>query len=143
MINLPPQRLREIFRFLVAGGINTGLTWLLYLLLLIWLRYEAAYALSYVAGIVVSYLISARFVFRQRMRWRAALLFPLVYAVQLALGFVLLKLLVERAGVPQAVAPLLVIALTLPITFLLSRRIVVARRAPAASIRADESADPR
>ncbi len=128
MISPTSPRVYEILRFLIAGGINTGLTWLLYLLLLIWLRYELAYALSYVAGIVVSYLISTRFVFRQRMRWRAALLFPLVYAVQFALGFLLLKLLVDRIGVPQALAPLLVIVLTLPITFLMSRWIVVARR---------------
>lgn len=118
---------REIVRFLIAGGSNTVLAWLIYLLLLRWFRYEAAYVAAYVSSIGTSYLLSARFVFRQHLRWRAALLFPLVYAAQLAVGFVLLRVLVERLDVPQAFAPLLVVLLTLPITFLLSRRIVVAR----------------
>lgn len=124
-----PQRSSEVLRFLLAGGTNTALAWLVYLLLLIWFRYETAYVAAYVLSIGTSYLLSARFVFRQRMQWRAALLFPLVYAVQLAIGFVLLRLLVEQLRVPQAFAPLLVVILTLPLTFLLSRRIMVARKA--------------
>lgn len=122
-----PQRSREVLRFLLAGGINTALAWLVYLLLLMWFRYETAYVVAYVLSIGTSYLLSARFVFRQRMQWRAAALFPLVYVVQLAIGFVLLRLLVEQLRVAQAFAPLLVVLLTLPLTFLLSRRIVVTR----------------
>jgi putative flippase GtrA len=121
-------QLPEGARFLIAGAFNTGLTWLVYLLFLTQIRYQIAYAMAYCLGIATSYLINSRFVFRQPMRWRSALAFPLVYAMQLILGSILLVVLVKVLNVPVQFAPLVVVVLTLPLTFVLSRRIVAGRR---------------
>ena len=111
----------EGLRFVLVGLANTGFTYLIYLALLTWIRYELAYVLAYVVGIGTSYLMNAAFVFRQPLSWRGALTFPTVYIVQMVLGTLLLKALVEFAGIAESVAPLIVVAASLPVTFLMSR----------------------
>lgn len=118
----------EGLRFLIAGGLNTAIGYALYLLMLPWIRYEIAYAIAYVLGIGTSYLLNAIFVFRRPLSMKAAFAFPLVYAVQLVLGSILLKILVDWMGIPEQFAPLIVVVLSLPMTFLLSRRIVNGKR---------------
>lgn len=120
-------RLGEAMRFLAAGGANTAFTYIIYLTLLNWIRYEFAYALAYILGIATSYLINSLFVFRKPLSWKAALAFPLIYVVQLVIGSIVLKVSVEWLSVSERYAPLVVIAITLPLTFLLSRRVVVGR----------------
>lgn len=114
----------EMLRFLVGGGVNVAVGYGSYLVLLLWFRYEVAYAIAYVAGIAVSYLFSALYVFRQPLRWRSALFYPLVYLLQFLLGLVLLKILIEAAHLPQRLAPLAVALLTIPATFLTSRVVI-------------------
>jgi putative flippase GtrA len=122
-----PPRAAEIFRFLLVGALNTLVGYGTYLALLRWMHYELAYAIAYVVGIVVSYVCNALFVFREPMRARSAIYFPLVYLVQFVCGLIFLKALIGLLHVPVWLAPALVILLTLPITYLLSRFIVRAR----------------
>jgi len=114
----------EAFRFLIGGLLNLGISYGGYLLLLHWLHYVAAYTISYVFSILTSYLFSAWFVFRQPLRARAALYYPLVYLVQFLVGYALLRILVELLRMPAWIAPLLVSTLTIPLTFFMSRSIV-------------------
>lgn len=119
-----PAWMGEVFRFALGAVLNVIVGYGSYLLLLHWLHYVAAYAIAYVIGIAVSYVFNAVVVFRQPMRARAALSYPLVYIVQFLLGLVLLKLLVEALHIPVWLGPLLVSVLTLPVTFVMSRIIV-------------------
>lgn len=121
---LGQARLGEVLRFLAAGVVNTIVGYIIYLVFLHWFRYEVAYAISYIAGIVVSYFINAVYVFRQPVRWSSALHYPLVYLLQFLLGLVLLKLLVDLMHLPEQLAPILVAVLTVPVTFLMSRVII-------------------
>jgi putative flippase GtrA len=117
----------EAGRFVVAGFLNTGITYAIYLILLVWFGYELSYALSYAAGIVISYLANAIFVFRRPIKMRSAMAFPLVYAAQFLIGFLLMKLLVDWLMMPVEIAPLMTVAVTLPLTYLLSRKIITGR----------------
>lgn len=114
----------EMLRFLVGGMLNVAVGYGSYLILLHWFRYEVAYAIAYVVGIIVSYIFSALYVFRQPMRWRSALFYPLVYLLQFLIGLALLKILIEVAHMPQRLAPLAVAVLTIPVTFLASRIVI-------------------
>jgi len=114
----------EALRFLVGGMLNTAVGYGGYLLLLHWVHYEIAYALAYAISIAVSYVFSAIVVFRQPLRLAAALRYPLVYLVQFLLGLILMRVLIETLHTPAWIAPLLVSACTIPVTFLLSRVIV-------------------
>lgn len=110
----------EFARFLVVGATNTLFSYLLYGLLLTVMPYIAAYTAAYCAGIVLSYFLNVRFVFRKRASLSSFLQFPLVYAIQYGLGALVLWLLVG-AGIDQKLAMAGVILVTIPVTFLASR----------------------
>ena len=114
---------REFGRFLVVGAANTLLTLLLFEGLRRVLPYLAAYTVAYAAGIAFAYLLGTGYVFRRRRSIAGAALFPLVYVVQYALGAALLWLLVDRLGLDPTPALCVVIGVTVPVTFLLSRRV--------------------
>ena len=127
--NIPTDRLFRVFgsesvRFLVSGAVNTGFTYLLYLLLLAWLKYGVSYTISYIVGIVLAYFLNSVFVFRTNLSLIKFISFPLVYLIQYLAGMALLYLLVDIVGMDQTIAPALVITVTLPITFLLSRSLL-------------------
>jgi putative flippase GtrA len=111
----------EALRFLVAGAINTAVTYLLYLALLLLLNYTLAYTITYIAGIALAYLISTKYVFQVGRSARGLALFPLIYIAQYLVGVFVLHVAVETFAVPQQFALLFSIAVTLPMTFLLSR----------------------
>ncbi|MBK9243822.1 MAG: GtrA family protein [Burkholderiales bacterium] len=111
----------QFVRFIVSGAANTGITYLLYLLLLPLLGYLTAYSAAYVIGVVLSYWLNSVFVFRQPMSWRTLLRFPLVYVVQFTLTGALLWLFVDVLGIDERFALLGAIAVTVPVTFLAAR----------------------
>ena len=114
----------EFGRFLLVGGLNTLLTQLLYMALLLVISYPLSYTISYIAGILLAYWLNSRIVFKEPLHWKKALQFPLVYVVQYILGFALLYVFIEWLGVHKMIAPLPVIAVIVPVTFLLSRYII-------------------
>ena len=118
---------REFGRFLVAGAANTVLTVLLYEGLRRVLPYLAAYSIAYVAGIAIAYALGTGYVFRRARTVASAALFPLVYVAQYLLGAGLMWLLVDRLGVHPTAAVLVVVIATVPVTFVLSRRVLAGR----------------
>lgn len=118
---LRQQSLTHLIKFLIGGGINTAFTYGLYFGLQVSLPYQLAYALAFAAGIVFSYWFNATIVFKTRISWKGFFTFPLVYVMQYLLSAVLLSVFVERFSIPQSIAPLAVIVLTIPITFGLTR----------------------
>jgi putative flippase GtrA len=114
----------ELIRFLLVGATNTAVAYVLYLLFLIFMPYLYAYSISYGIGVVVSYILNSRFVFRQPLSLAKFLQFPVVYVIQYGIGVVLLWLLVGKAALAPEVAMIAVVVLTIPITYLTSRFIL-------------------
>jgi putative flippase GtrA len=110
-------------RFLFAGLVNTALTYFLYLGLLLLMPYAWAYSLTYVAGIGAGYLLNAKWVFRRHPSLRTAATYPLTYGVNYAVGLTLLWLLVELGNIPREIAPLIVVAVSTPLMYVLTRAI--------------------
>lgn len=115
-------------RFLLGGASTTIISYAIYLTLLNWLPYVFAYSVAYASGLVWSYLANTLFVFRRAPSLIRAALYPLVYLAQYLAGTLLLVLLVKALHVPPAVAPLAVVALTLPLTYFLSRYVITGDR---------------
>lgn len=111
----------DLIKFVIGGGINTAFTYGLYFGLQVIMPYQAAYALAFFTGIVFSYWFNATIVFNTAVSWKGFLAFPLVYLAQYLLSALLLSIFVEEFGIPQSVAPLVVIIVTIPITFVLTR----------------------
>lgn len=110
--------------FLVGGVVNTAFSYGIYLLLNLFFGYHFAYFIAYVLGIAFSYWLNAKFVFRVVLSWRGFFAYPLVYVVQYAASAALLAGLVEHRVIGESLAPLLVTALTVPLTYLLSRYVL-------------------
>lgn len=111
----------RFIRFLVSGGLNTAATYGLYLFLLQWFSYRLSYTIAFSAGIVLAYFINRLFVFRSHSGVRTVVLLPVVYMVQYALGVAVLFVWIEVLGLAEKLGPLVVVAVTLPVTYLLSK----------------------
>jgi putative flippase GtrA len=113
------RALPEFIRFVVAGAINTGATYALYLICLLALPYLAAYSISYIAGLGISFLLNSHFVFRKPANGiKSYSIFALVYAVQFIVSAVLLWLIVDRIGIMPQVALIFVLTVSVPLTYL-------------------------
>lgn len=114
----------EFLKFVLVGGANTVLGYVLFALLTPFMHYGIAYSISYVIGVVFAYVANSLFVFHEPLAWRKFMAFPLVYVVQYLIGITLLPVLIEVFGVPELLALPVVIVATLPVTYLLSRFII-------------------
>lgn len=108
-------------RFLGAGIVNTGATYALYLLLLKWLDYRASYTVSFLAGILLAYELNRIFVFQAMRAARSMMAVPLIYLLQYLAGLGIVMIAVHGFGIPKSLAPIMAIAFTLPMTFMLNR----------------------
>jgi putative flippase GtrA len=115
---------KEFGRFLIVGCLNTAFAYALYFLLNHWLHYQLAYALAYVAGIFFSYGLNTRWVFKTAMNWKSFFAFPLVYVFQYSMNAILLHVLVEMFNLSEWLSPFLVIIVSIPMTFVLSRYVI-------------------
>lgn len=123
---------RQFLKFVLIGLANTAVTYLIYRGLLLFLSYYVAYSISYALGIAFSYFCNAIVVFQRAPSWRSFLSYPLVYLFQYVLSLTGTVLLVEVGHVPARFAPLFIIAVSVPVTFVLSR-FIFSRRNPSRS----------
>ncbi len=115
------RKRRQFARFLLGGLGNTAATYCVYLVLARWINYQLAYGLAFLAGIGISYFLNVVFVFKVSVSPKAFLTYPLVYGLQYLFSAFLLKILVEHLEMSKSVAPLLVIAVSVPLTFMIVR----------------------
>lgn len=111
----------EFLRFLVTGCINTAASWGVYLLFNLWLPYAAAYTVAYCFGMVFTYYMNTRWVFRVPMKWSTFMQFPVIFVIRYCLDLSVLFALVTWLHCPEIFAPLATIAMTMPVGFLMSR----------------------
>ena len=120
--------LRHAGRFVVVGVLNTGVYYGTYLLLRPLIGYLAAHLVGMVVAMVGSFFLNCLWTFRTRPTWRKFAIFPLTNATNYVMTTVGVVLLVQWARVDEVVAPLIAAAAAVPVTFLLSRRVLLGRR---------------
>jgi putative flippase GtrA len=118
----------EFVRFLVVNGVNTGLYWALYLVLLLVLPYLAANTISLVVAVLVAYWLNARFAFRVGMNGRALAGFAAGQGVTVLLRTAVVWALVDVLGVDERLAPPAAVAIALPVAFLLTKAVMAPSR---------------
>ena len=92
--------------------------------MVLFLPYPIAYTIFYIVGVFISYYLNARFVFREKRRLSKALQFPIVYLAQYLIGLGLLYLLIEVAHLSKFLAPIIIVLVTVPCTYVLSRCVI-------------------
>ena len=124
----PGRRLsRQFRRFLVTGAVNTLLTYGLYQVVLLMAPYWAAFSVSYATGVVFSWRVNSAFSLSVKPEIRQLPPFAAFMVFHYLLGLAFLALLIERAGMHERIAPLLVIAVLVPLSFAGTRWILAGR----------------
>ncbi|AYN42257.1 GtrA family protein [Streptomyces dangxiongensis] len=123
---------RQIVAFAVVGAVNTATYYGLYLLFLIRLPYLAAHTLAFTLSMTGSFFLNARFTYRTRPTWRKFLLFPLTNVTNFVITTAGVYLIVDVLHAGHRYAPLLASAAAIPVTFVVSRRVMLPAAKPAA-----------
>jgi len=105
-------------KFIIAGVLNTTVTYIVYLGLLLLLPYTLAYTITYLVGIFLGYFLNSRFVFDKPKNVKRALTYPLAYILNYLVSIGILWSLVNLIHIPKEFAPLLVLAITTPLMYL-------------------------
>ncbi len=119
----------EIARFLITGSINTAASWLVYMLLNLFVPYGVAYSFAYIFGIVFTYYLNTRWVFKVPMKWSTFIQFPAVYVIRYGMDMGVMFVLISLWHCPESLAPFLALTVGMPVGFLLSR-LVLKRQPP-------------
>lgn len=130
--NKTKKRLIDIFRqfvkFGIVGVINTSVSYGIYsALVYLGIYYVVSNVMAYIVGIIVSYLLNSKFVFKKsegenRSIWQTFIKMCTSYAiVNLLLQSLLLALLVEKMELSKYIAPLIILCITVPLNFVLNK----------------------
>lgn len=136
------QRIRRLLeseqvRFLLVGGVNTVVGYLLFVVAYLFLGsrigYLGALLASYVVAVAIAFVLHRRVTFRAHGSGSILLDFVRfvgVYAVSLSLNAVLLPLLVEAARVPPLLAQALSVVVTTTVSYVGHKWFSFRRAAP-------------
>ncbi|MEZ3178911.1 GtrA family protein [Streptomyces pimonensis] len=119
------QTRRQIIVFAVIGVVNTATYYVPYLLLLTRFPYLVAHILATLLSMTGSFFLNAKFTYRTRPTWRKFLIFPLTNAANFLVTTVGVYALVDLLHVGSRFAPLLASLAAIPVTFVVSRWIML------------------
>ncbi|MDX9960834.1 MAG: GtrA family protein [Aliarcobacter sp.] len=114
----------KFIKFIGVGVINTIASYLAYILFALFLDYQIAYAIAFVFGIILSFVLNTKYVFEVQQTIKKFLLFPLVYLIQYLLGAGMMSLIVEIFEINKFIAPLIVTMCLIPVSYLMSKKIL-------------------
>jgi putative flippase GtrA len=116
----------EFARFIVVGGINTVHYYFFYLLCLhfLHLHYFLSHALGFAVSLVGSFFLNTYFTYKVKPTLAKFIRFPLTQVVNTLSSTVLLFVLIEWLQINSSFAPFIAVLFTVPITFIITRRIL-------------------
>lgn len=120
------ERMYELIRFVIVGGINTVNYYVVYLLLLygLHLHYLVSHIIGFLVSFVISYYLNCYFVYRVRPTLKKFLAFPLTQIVNMGMQTLLIFVFVNYFHFKEFIAPFVGLIITIPITFILSKYIL-------------------
>ena len=111
----------EALRFLFTGLFNTVFGYIVYLACLRVAPYSIAFIFSFSVSIFISFLLNSHFVFRTQVKWRNLVGVTKIYVIQALLGLCLLFFWIHFAKIDERLAPLLNVAILMPLSFFANR----------------------
>lgn len=114
----------KFIKFMGAGVINTLASYLVYVILVLFLDYQISYALAFVFGVVLSFVLNTQYVFEVEQTLKKFILFPSVYLVQYLMGAFIMNFVIELIAINKFLAPLIVSVCLLPVSYILSKKIL-------------------
>lgn len=120
-------------KYLVVGGLNTALTYLLYCLLVFVVSAQLAWLIMYSCGMLFGYLAHSRFVFGSELRFARAARYFAVQIFLYALGGAIIAATLRYSAFGPRFAAALALFITVPLSFLFARKIMPATAVPVES----------
>ena len=117
----------RLIRFGLVGVVNTGVYYVLYLLLRMVMPYLVAHVVATLLAMVGSYFLNCYVTFKTRPSWRTFITFPLSNVANLLFTTLGLRIAVEWLGLDQRIAPLPVALCAIPITYVVASYIMLPR----------------
>ena len=123
MISVNAKYQRPLF-FIIGGIINTTLTFLIYLILHRQIHYQLAYFIAYIIGIIFAYWFNSKIVFKSKITWKKLSTYPSIYVVQYLASAGMLFIFTQLFKIPVTIAPLVITATLIPMTYFLNKLIL-------------------
>lgn len=117
---------REFIRFILVGGVNTVVYYIVYSLCLHVLHwhYFMAHMMGFAISLVGSFFLNTLFTYKVKPTMTKFLRFPLTQLVNIATSATLLFLLVGYFQMNSSIAPIVAVIFTIPITFLVTGKVL-------------------
>lgn len=123
------EKIVEFIRFCVVGGIATGVHYGIYYLLQRTIEVNAAYTGGYLVSLVCNFFLTSYLTFRRAPSTKRALGFGASHLVNYLLHMGLFNLFLYL-GLAKELAPIPVLAVVVPINFLLLRWVFTHKSKP-------------
>lgn len=117
----------NFLNFLKIGASNTLFSYIVFTISLQFFNYNISYTVSFFFTIILSYFLNSMYVFKQKLSVKKFIKFPLVYVVQYIFGVFILNLLNIFFQTSNYINMLIVTILSIPLTFMLSKKIIVTK----------------
>ena len=114
------KHFKEFFRFCLVGIIATAIHYGIYILLDRWMNVNIAYTIGYIVSLCCNLWLTAHFTFKQNVTILRAGGFLASHAINYLLHILLLNLFLWL-GCSDAVAPVPVFCIVVPVNFILVR----------------------
>lgn len=119
---------RDYARFVLFGSLNTGMNFVLYsLCIVLGFNYMIANAISWVAGVTVSFLFNMRYVFKKIYQHKRLFLFAISNIVSLLVSMAMLSVLIKGLLMNPIAAAVIATPVVVIVNFTTSKFIVFSR----------------
>lgn len=117
---------REFMRFIIVGGINTVTYYSIYLscLHIFQFHYFLSHAIGFTISLIGSFFLNSYFTYKIKPTLVKFIKFPLTQVVNTLASTTILFILIEWLGINSSFAPLIAVIFTIPITFIITGRIL-------------------
>lgn len=112
-------------RFILVGGVNTLNYFLFYTILNLKLEYIYAHIISFLLSSTISFFITVSYTFEESITIKKFIYFPITYLPNLLLSTIGTYIFVYFNIMNESFASLLVMVIAIPITFILSKLLLV------------------
>jgi putative flippase GtrA len=116
---------KEAQRFFIIGICNFFFTYVIYLTVNLFTSYTLAFTVSFGAGILFSAHWNSRVSFSTPLTARRLAIFTVVCVINYFIGLQILKFAIVSLSIDEALAPILVVAAMVPVSFVATRLALV------------------
>ncbi|MHC1749546.1 MAG: GtrA family protein [Cellulosilyticaceae bacterium] len=121
MIKKIYNRYGKFIRFCIVGATNTVISLIVYSLFIFMnIHYIWASCVGYIAGIANGYILSSKFVFKEKLDKEKGFKFILIYASSLLINLTIVTVLIEKLGLNEIVAQVLATGFNVIYNYLLN-----------------------